>query len=357
MVAIEGAWRRFASGWRPFVLGKSWTSPAGGEALPWSCRRATAGRPCSATIVGHQGHRQGLRGAPPRAHADPASAVGEHAQRPVPPRRRREARVSAGQTPCSRSRAHRPEGGAARDNARGARGRASVPHVPGAGYSRALGRARRRARGAAAGARASDPCAHRDARPSVRSRADGPRGARVRRRLGGDRARARRCRGSMGTATSSSARLSPTASFDGLEPEETAALVSAIVYEGRERVPLPGGMPTQPAEERYELLQRTWRQVRRAEDEHQVQLCRDLDSGFAIPAYHWAAGRSLRVRPRRDRHGSGRLRAQLQTAPRPAAPDGRRGVSGHIRSDPARARGRVPRRRRLYGRMSRMRTG
>ncbi|MGH2540613.1 MAG: DEAD/DEAH box helicase, partial [Actinomycetota bacterium] len=81
--------------------------------------------------------------------------------------------------------------------------------------------------------------------------------------------------------------------FDGLEPAEVAALLSSVVYEGRERVPLSGNMPTPATEERYELLQRTWRTVRRTEDEHQVQLCRELEAGFAGPIFHWANGRPL----------------------------------------------------------------
>jgi ATP-dependent RNA helicase HelY len=81
--------------------------------------------------------------------------------------------------------------------------------------------------------------------------------------------------------------------FDDLEPAEVAALLSSVVYEGRERVPLSGGMPTPATEDRYELLERTWRTVRRTEDEHQVQLCRELEAGFAAPIFHWASGRPL----------------------------------------------------------------
>ncbi|HJR97196.1 MAG TPA: DEAD/DEAH box helicase [Actinomycetota bacterium] len=81
--------------------------------------------------------------------------------------------------------------------------------------------------------------------------------------------------------------------FDDLEPAEVAALLSSVVYEGRERVPLSGEMPTPETKERYEALQRTWRRVRRTEDEHQVQLCRELEAGFATPIFHWANGRPL----------------------------------------------------------------
>ncbi|HET9311604.1 MAG TPA: DEAD/DEAH box helicase [Actinomycetota bacterium] len=81
--------------------------------------------------------------------------------------------------------------------------------------------------------------------------------------------------------------------FDDLEPAEVAALLSSVVYEGRERVPLSGEMPTPETKERYEALLRTWRRVRRTEDEHQVQLCRELEAGFATPIFHWASGRPL----------------------------------------------------------------
>jgi ATP-dependent RNA helicase HelY len=81
--------------------------------------------------------------------------------------------------------------------------------------------------------------------------------------------------------------------FDGLSPAEVAALLSSVVYEGRERVPLAGSMPTAATIERFERLQRIWRRVRRTEDERQVQLCRDLDVGFAVPVFHWAEGKPL----------------------------------------------------------------
>ncbi len=81
--------------------------------------------------------------------------------------------------------------------------------------------------------------------------------------------------------------------LDGLEPSEVVALLSAVVYEGRERIPLSGEMPTAETKERYERLQRLWRKIRRAEDEHHVQLCRELEAGFATPIHHWAEGETL----------------------------------------------------------------
>ena len=81
--------------------------------------------------------------------------------------------------------------------------------------------------------------------------------------------------------------------FDGLEPADLAALVSTVVYEARERNPLPGALPTPEAAHRYERLQRLWRRIRRTEDEHQVQLCRELEPGFATPIHRWCVGVAL----------------------------------------------------------------
>ncbi len=81
--------------------------------------------------------------------------------------------------------------------------------------------------------------------------------------------------------------------LEGLEPAEVAALVSTVVYESRERVPTPGSMPTPASADRYVELQRIWKRIRSTEDAHHVQLCRELDNGFATPAFHWAAGTPL----------------------------------------------------------------
>jgi ATP-dependent RNA helicase HelY len=81
--------------------------------------------------------------------------------------------------------------------------------------------------------------------------------------------------------------------LEGLRPSETAALLSTVVYEARERTPLPGTLPTAPLADAYERLQRLWRQIRRAEDEHEVQLCRELEPGFAASVVAWAEGAAL----------------------------------------------------------------
>jgi ATP-dependent RNA helicase HelY len=81
--------------------------------------------------------------------------------------------------------------------------------------------------------------------------------------------------------------------LEDLEPSEIAALVSTVVYEARERTPLPGTLPNSRLEDGYERLQRLWRQIRRAEDAHEVQLCRELEPGFAATAHAWAEGAAL----------------------------------------------------------------
>ena len=84
-----------------------------------------------------------------------------------------------------------------------------------------------------------------------------------------------------------------TSLFDGLSPAEAAALVSTVVYESRERIPTTGELPTAETQARHARLQELWRAVRRTEDRHGVQLCRDLDAGFATPVFHWAEGKPL----------------------------------------------------------------
>ena len=84
-----------------------------------------------------------------------------------------------------------------------------------------------------------------------------------------------------------------TGLLQDLSPPEFAALVSAVVYESRERVPRTGEMPTAESASRYRRLSELWERIRRVEDNHQVELCRELDAGFALPVFHWAEGKPL----------------------------------------------------------------
>jgi len=79
----------------------------------------------------------------------------------------------------------------------------------------------------------------------------------------------------------------------GLSPAETAALVSTVVYESRERVPRQADMPTAQTAERYARLSRLWLRVRRSEAAHHVEICRELEPGFATPVFQWAEGKPL----------------------------------------------------------------
>ncbi|HEX2069253.1 MAG TPA: hypothetical protein VHH54_03525, partial [Actinomycetota bacterium] len=79
----------------------------------------------------------------------------------------------------------------------------------------------------------------------------------------------------------------------GLPPSELAALVSTLVYESRERTPSQPDIPTRTLRQAYRDLTDLWRRVRRAEDAHQVELCRELDAGFLSTVFEWAEGKSL----------------------------------------------------------------
>jgi ATP-dependent RNA helicase HelY len=81
--------------------------------------------------------------------------------------------------------------------------------------------------------------------------------------------------------------------LEGLTPAEAAALVSTIVYESRERVPRESRMPTGELADRYRTLERLYRRIRAAEERRGLELCRELEAGFAAAAFHWAEGKSL----------------------------------------------------------------
>jgi ATP-dependent RNA helicase HelY len=81
--------------------------------------------------------------------------------------------------------------------------------------------------------------------------------------------------------------------LDGLSAAEATALVSTLVYESRDRIQRRAEMPTAETEARYRRLAALYRRIRRSEDEHHVELCRELDAAFATPAFHWAEGLPL----------------------------------------------------------------
>ena len=60
-----------------------------------------------------------------------------------------------------------------------------------------------------------------------------------------------------------------------------------------ERTPRRTELPTRELKERFRGMTRTWSEVRRTEDSHQVELVRELDPGFAPTVLDWAEGKSL----------------------------------------------------------------
>jgi ATP-dependent RNA helicase HelY len=81
--------------------------------------------------------------------------------------------------------------------------------------------------------------------------------------------------------------------LDAVSPPELAAIVSAFVYESRERASRRAELPTQALRRRARALHDLWLTVRRHEDAHQVELCRELDFGFAFTVFEWAEGKPL----------------------------------------------------------------
>jgi ATP-dependent RNA helicase HelY len=81
--------------------------------------------------------------------------------------------------------------------------------------------------------------------------------------------------------------------LEGLSPAELAALVSTMVYESRERQPRGSAPPTAEVRARYRRLEGIWRRVRGVEEQHQVELSRELDLGFATTAFQWGEEKPL----------------------------------------------------------------
>jgi ATP-dependent RNA helicase HelY len=81
----------------------------------------------------------------------------------------------------------------------------------------------------------------------------------------------------------------------GVSPAEFATLVSTVVYEhrSRERIPLTGDWPTAESGRRFRRLIEVYRRIRRSEDGHGLELCRELDPAFAAMLFHWAEGKPL----------------------------------------------------------------
>ena len=81
--------------------------------------------------------------------------------------------------------------------------------------------------------------------------------------------------------------------WDGLEPAELAAVVSALVYESRRDLgPVPR-VPSGLVSEALAATVRLWTALEADERRHRVDRTREPDLGFAWPMHRWARGESL----------------------------------------------------------------
>jgi ATP-dependent RNA helicase HelY len=80
--------------------------------------------------------------------------------------------------------------------------------------------------------------------------------------------------------------------FDGLDPDELAAVASIFVYEARRRDE-PEGPPTDQLVRHERKIANLQRQLRDAETKHEIELLKEPDAGFMAQIYEWSSGRSL----------------------------------------------------------------
>jgi ATP-dependent RNA helicase HelY len=80
--------------------------------------------------------------------------------------------------------------------------------------------------------------------------------------------------------------------FEGLDVPDLAAVVSTLVYETR-GFAREASWPTDRARSAFARVARLYREIRRAEDEHGIELCREPDRGFADAVWAWAKGEPL----------------------------------------------------------------
>ena len=81
--------------------------------------------------------------------------------------------------------------------------------------------------------------------------------------------------------------------WDGLEPAELAAVVSALVYESRrDNGPVPR-VPSGAVSDALADDRALWAELEADERRHRVERTREPDLGFAWPMHRWARGESL----------------------------------------------------------------
>ena len=203
------------------------------------------------------------------------------------------------------------------------RGGPPVPRVPRPAEARALGRpAPTQLEQQIRGRRPPDPDADRDARPPVRTRARGARGARVRATGSRSSRRGGRLARIYGEGDILMAEALADGLLDGLEPAEVAALVSTIVYESRERTPRAGEMPT-PAVGRAVRARSSGSGGGSARPRTTTRSSSAASSrtGSRRRSTAGRRGSPLEDVLRETDDGAGGFRAQLQAAARPAPAD------------------------------------
>ncbi|MGH3938481.1 MAG: DEAD/DEAH box helicase [Pseudonocardiaceae bacterium] len=81
--------------------------------------------------------------------------------------------------------------------------------------------------------------------------------------------------------------------WEGLEPSELAAVVSALVYEARRDGSITPRVPAGAVSDALAATVRLWTELEADERRHRLERTREPDLGFAWPVYRWACGDSL----------------------------------------------------------------
>ncbi|GAA3886930.1 DEAD/DEAH box helicase [Saccharothrix violaceirubra] len=81
--------------------------------------------------------------------------------------------------------------------------------------------------------------------------------------------------------------------WQGLDPAELAAVVSALVYEARRDGPVESRLPPGRVADAMTATARLWAELEEDERRHRLDRTRQPDPGFAWPVFRWARGESL----------------------------------------------------------------
>ena len=81
--------------------------------------------------------------------------------------------------------------------------------------------------------------------------------------------------------------------WDGLEPAELAAVISALVYEARGDTAVAARVPQGQVSDALVATVRLWAELEADERRHRLERTREPDLGFAWPVYRWARRESL----------------------------------------------------------------